>query len=259
VKKTIGQEFMKQTRPQYLGISPQAEGDPQPPLQIPIPAGAHTMDLPAPGEIETLAIDLRTAIEERRSVRHYGDGSISVNDLSMLLWLTQGVKRVTDRPSTSRTVPSAGSRHAFETFIVANRVDGLAPGVYRYAAIENRLIEVDLSADVRDKVFNACFKQVHVRNCAAAFFWAAIAERMLWRYVERGYRYLLLDAGHVCQNLYLAAQTIGCVASAVASFIDDDLNKVFGLDGENQFVVYGGTVGKREARKTEPPAEVAEN
>jgi SagB-type dehydrogenase family enzyme len=73
-----------------------------------------------------------------------------------------------------------------------------------------------------------------------------VAYRMTWRYGERGYRYLLLDAGHVCQNLYLAAEPIGCGVCAIAAFFDDKLNAALGLDGEKQFAVYLATVGKRK-------------
>jgi SagB-type dehydrogenase family enzyme len=246
MRKTIGQEFMKQTYPQYLGISPQAEGVPQPPLELAIPANAHLIPLPPAHEIQTAPLDLRSAMEERRSIRQYSDQPVSLEELSLLLWLTQGVKRVTERPITKRTVPSAGGRHSFETFILVNRVTGLQPGIYRFAALEHALVEVDLSPAVGEQVYKACLKQSHVQTSAVSFFWAAIAERMLWRYVERGYRYLLLDAGHICQNLYLAASLVGCGTSSIASFIDDDLNRLMGLDGEKHFIVYGGTLGKRD-------------
>jgi SagB-type dehydrogenase family enzyme len=68
---------------------------------------------------------------------------------------------------------------------------------------------------------------------------------MTYRYGERGYRYLHLDAGHVCQNLYLAAEAIGCGACAIAAFEDDEVNRVLGLDGESRFAIYLGAVGKK--------------
>jgi SagB-type dehydrogenase family enzyme len=68
---------------------------------------------------------------------------------------------------------------------------------------------------------------------------------MTWRYGERGYRYLLLDAGHICQNLYLSGLSLGCGTCAIAAFEDDDLNSVLDLDGQDEFVVYGASLGKR--------------
>lgn len=84
-----------------------------------------------------------------------------------------------------------------------------------------------------------------VKNSAVTFFWAAVTYRMGWRYGERGYRYLFLDAGHVCQNLYLAAEAVGCGVCAIAAFEDDTLNQLLGLDGVEQFAVYVATAGRK--------------
>ena len=87
--------------------------------------------------------------------------------------------------------------------------------------------------------------QPQLENCAAAFIWVAVVERMFWRYVERGYRYLHLDAGHVCQNLALGAEQIGSGICPIAAFDDVKLNSALGLDGEDMFVTYLATVGKK--------------
>jgi SagB-type dehydrogenase family enzyme len=68
---------------------------------------------------------------------------------------------------------------------------------------------------------------------------------MKWRYGERGYRYMHLDAGHVCQNLYLSAESIDCGVCAIAAFQDEEINSVLGIDGEEEFVIYVATVGKK--------------
>jgi SagB-type dehydrogenase family enzyme len=193
-------------------------------------------------------MNLRQAIEQRVSIRQYSAEYLSMDEFSMLLWLTQGVKQVTTRPATQRTVPSAGARHAFETFILANRVDGLTPGVYRFLAIEHALQEVNLDPLIASRLEEACLGQKMITRSAAAFFWAAVAERMTWRYVERGYRYLHLDAGHVCQNLYLAGESMGCGTCAIAAYDDDLVNGALGLDGEKIFVVYLAALGKKVAR-----------
>ncbi len=132
--------------------------------------------------------------------------------------------------------------------MLANRVEGLAPGLYRFAAIEHALLEVDLSKQVAQQAVRACHDQNMVARAAATFVWVAVLERMHWRYGERGYRYLHLDAGHICQNLYLAAETLGGGACAIAAFDDDLLNQLVGADGEQLFAVYAAAVGKR------PPA-----
>lgn len=155
------------------------------------------------------------------------------------------MKAVTQRPATLRTVPSAGARHAFETYLLINRVDGIQPGLYRYIALEHALLAVDLAEGIAQRLTDACYYQKQVLHSAVTFFWAAALERMAWRYVERGYRYLHLDAGHVCQNLYLAAEVIRAGVCAIGAFDDETLNGLLGLDGENDFVVYAASTGKR--------------
>ena len=245
---TIGKEFMRLTRYAHLDPSAQSQGAPLPPLELPFAATAKLVDLPAPGDVDVPQIDLRQAIEQRRSLRKYAEQPLSRADLSFLLWCTQGVKHVTERPVTFRTVPSAGARHAFETFVLANRVEAVAPGLYRYTALEHALLEVDLSPDVAQRAAAACLEQNMVAQAAVSFFWVAVLERMKWRYGERSYRYLHLDAGHVCQNLYLAAEALGAGACAIAAFDDEQLNQVLGADGEELFVVYAAALGMKPDR-----------
>jgi SagB-type dehydrogenase family enzyme len=104
---------------------------------------------------------------------------------------------------------------------------------------------MDAESDIADKVAEACPRQKFVKTSAVTFIWTAVAYRMKWRHGERGYRFLHLDAGHVCQNLYLSAEAIDCGVCAVGVFSDDDLNRLLDVDGENQFVIYIATVGKK--------------
>ena len=240
-----GQEFMKMTRYQYQAPSQQSQGLPQPPLELSPAESGKTIDLPAPDTIQISPIDLRQAIEHRRSRRHYTDLPLTMEELSFLLWLTQGVKEVTNRPATQRTVPSAGARHAFETYLAVNRVEGLPAGLYHFLAIEHRLQELPSGPDFINRLMEACRQQQHVVDSAVTFVWVAVRERMYWRYGERGYRFLHLDAGHVCQNLYLAAEALHCGVCAIGAYDDDNINQLLGLDGVDQFVIYGATLGKR--------------
>jgi SagB-type dehydrogenase family enzyme len=227
-----------------LDPSPQMLGHSPPPLEIAPGADKSLISLPEIGGLETDSVNLKRAIETRRSVRNFTDSSISLQDLAWLLWATQGVKKAVNDVATFRTVPSAGARHAFETYLSIGNVEGLEQGLYRYLALEHSIVEEQQDEDIMAKVARACLDQPFVRNCGAVFIWVAISERMTWRYGERGYRYLHLDAGHVCQNLYLASQTVNCGVCAVAAFKDDELNSLLGLDGDKHFVVYLAAVGK---------------
>ena len=243
----ICRQFMLETQLRRQRPNEEEQGLPQPPLELPYDASRPCIVLPRPETIHIPPADLRATIEGRRTVRAYAAQPLALDELSWLLWATQGVQRVISRPSTVRAVPSAGGRHAFETLVLANRVAGVAPGLYRFAAGEHKLVEQDMAPDIARRVAAAAREQDFVVESAAAFIWVAVLGRMHWRYGDRGYRYLFLDAGHVCQNLYLAAEAIGCGACAVGAFHDDLLNGLLGLDGEEQFVAYMGTVGKKKA------------
>jgi SagB-type dehydrogenase family enzyme len=244
--KGIGSQFMAKTCPQHLPPSQQRQGLPQPPLEIAPFDELPIIDIPAPTSLDFPAMDLRQAIEQRRTSRSYNSEPVTINELSLILWLTQGVKEVTSRPATLRTVPSAGSRHAFETYMAINRVNGLPPGLYRFIAIEHKLQEIKRDPDFAARLSEACGNQKHVISSAVTFIWVAVRSRMYWRYGERGYRYLHLDAGHVCQNLYLVAQAMHSGTCAIAAFDDDSLNNLLELDGVEQFAIYLASFGKRD-------------
>lgn len=243
--KNIVHEFMQVTHPANCSTAPQDLGAPQPPLELPIEEGTSLLALPSPGGLEIPRIDLQAAVEQRRTLRRYRQQALSLDELSYLLWMTQGVKEITRRPVTLRTVPSAGARHAFETWLLVNNVDGLQPGLYRFAASQHALIHLEASDDIRQQITHACGDQQQIYNSAVTFIWVAVAERMTWRYVERGYRYLHLDAGHVCQNLYLAAEAVQCGVCAIAAYDDELLNQALGLDGDHLFAIYLASLGKR--------------
>ncbi|MCJ7625078.1 MAG: SagB/ThcOx family dehydrogenase [Anaerolineaceae bacterium] len=245
MSENIGNEFMRRTRPSTLRLSPQQRAIPQPPIQLAYPPDASLIELPKPTDLKMPSIDLRTAIEQRISVRRYSKKLLTLEEFSFLLWATQGVKPIKPRPVTRRNVPSAGARHAFETYLLLNRVEGLMPGLYRFLALQHALIEENLTADIGAEISKACFDQKMILNCAAVFIWAGVVERMTWRYVDRGYRYLHLDAGHVCQNLYLAGEGLDCGTCAIGAFDDVTLNRTIGLDGEKLLVIYLACVGKK--------------
>ncbi|MGA2669051.1 MAG: SagB/ThcOx family dehydrogenase [Ignavibacteria bacterium] len=241
---SIGKEFLEKTKEKYFVETDQEKGLPRPPFELEYDRSKPIIELPKPEHIKLKDKHLRECIEKRRSLRDYSSKPLSPRELSYLLWCTQGVKEVTPK-NLLRNVPSAGARHPFETYILVKNVKGLKPGVYRFIGTKHSLIAHNLDEGIAQKIKDACSGQSLFDPCAVVFMWAAIAERMTWRYWERGYRYILIDAGHVCQNLYLAAESINCGACAVASYDDDELNKLLGLDGVNQFVVYLGVAGKR--------------
>ena len=243
---STGHEFMEKTKYQYIGKSDQQKGLPQPPLELPSDPDKPLIDLPVPASLDILPADLRTVIELRQSIRNYAHEPVTLEELSFLLWCTQGVKHVHGTQATFRTVPSAGARHAFETFLLVNDVEGLEPGLYRYLALSHRLQQIDTDPTIAHQITAACLDQQFILRSGVVFLWTAVPYRMTWRYGERGYRDLHLDAGHVCQNLYLAAGAVGCGVCAIAAFDDDAMNGLLGIDGKDQFLIYLATVGKKD-------------
>ena len=240
----IGKEFMKKTEYKFVSESDQRQQLPQPPLEMEYAHKMRSIDLPKPDEIKVKDLSLRKAIEDRKSVRKYSKEPLTLMELSWLLWATQGVKEVMgDNYAKLRNVPSAGARHAFETFLLVNNVKDLEPGIYRYIALEHKLVEYIIEEGIDDKVAEAAYGQTMVKSDAVTFIWVADIYRMFWRYVERGYRYIHLDAGHVCQNLYLAAENINSGVCAIAAFHDELFNDLLRLDKDEQFVVYLAAVG----------------
>ncbi|MCP1661716.1 MAG: SagB/ThcOx family dehydrogenase [Methanocalculus sp. MSAO_Arc1] len=242
----IGKTFMELTRYEHLTPADQHMGVEPPPLEKPFSLQNTIIPLPEADELTVPALDLREAIERRESVRVYRKDPLSKEELAYLLHSTQGIREVADPWFTKRTVPSAGGRHAFETYLLINRVKGIDPGLYRYLAFSNRLIAVDTSPGIIDRATAACLGQSFVKASAVTFIWGCLLYRMSWRYSERAYRLVHLDAGHVCQNLYLAAEQIDCGVCAIGAFDDAMIADLIQADGTNEFVIYCATVGKKK-------------
>ena len=240
-----GRTFMELTRYEHLSPSDQAGKLPAPPLEKPYPEKGPFLPLPKLGSINIPALDLRTAINTRRSIRHYRKDPLTLEELGHLLWSTQGIVQVMDPYYTLRTVPSAGGRHAFETYLLINRVAGVKPGLYRYLAFSHSLLAIDTGSGVADRVMAACLGQAFVRASAVTFLWSCVVYRMAWRYAERAWRLVHLDAGHVCQNLYLAGEQIGCGTCAIGAFDDGMMADILGIDGIEEFIIYCAALGKK--------------
>lgn len=224
----------------------QARGLLQPPFEKPADPSATIFDLPKPDRSVIVKPDLFSCMADRKSRRRFSEKPISLEELSFLLWATQGVRQVIPG-RTYRSVPSAGSRHAFETYIAATHIAGLEPGIYRYLALSHRLVQVRQREDVAKDMVGAMGGVKWVKDAAAVFIWAAVAYRSEWRYNKEAARVMLIDAGHVCQNLYLATEAIGCGTCAIGAYRQADIDNLLGLDGCEEYVVYCAPVGRPAA------------
>ena len=245
--KDTGKDFIRLTHYEHLTPSDQSQGVAAPELETHYTGSGPVMHLPKPVQQKQGAVLLEDTLTGRRSIRRFSHAPLSIEELSWLLWCTQGVQQITP-PSTIRTVPSAGARHPLDTYVLVNRVKGLNAGLYRYIALEHAVAQVRIDAKIGTLLQEACLGQDMVVSAAVSFFWLADVYRSAWRYSERAWRYVFLDAGHVCQNLYLAAAPLECGVCAIAAFDDAKLNSLLGADGENQFAVYAAVVGKLPSR-----------
>jgi SagB-type dehydrogenase family enzyme len=220
-----------------------------PPVEKPYSDKAERIDLVAPSEFGAIPpMDLLSAIRNRESRRRFTSAPLGLSELSYLLWASQGVRLRLDAGHALRTVPSAGARHALETYLCVTNVTGLHSGAYRYLPLEHQLLVVFHDDSIRQRIVEACFRQQWIAGAAVVFVWAAVPYRMEWRYGLAAHKVILLDAGHVCQNLYLACEAVGAGACAVAAYDQDLLDELLRLDGNDEFAMYLGVVGKVEPR-----------
>lgn len=240
----IGEHFQEFTKYRhFLTPSLMSRGAPVPAAEKPVPPGAPIVELPGPPEVlPEKTRGLFDVLRTRRSRRDYPPETLALEDLGALLWSVQGVV-VSGRGYTLRTAPSAGARHPLETYVMVNRVEGLAPGLFRYSPAGHRLVRLGDDASVAGRLAAACLGQEMLRTSAVSFIWTAVVERGRWKYQQRAYRYIYLDAGHACQNLYLACEALGLGCCAVAAFDDDAVDKLLGVDGREEFTIYLATVG----------------
>ena len=184
---------------------------------------------------------LDQAFNERKSVRRFRPGPIGLDQLSYLIWASAGIQR-TEQGYEFRTAPSAGALYPIETYIVANQVRDLEPGVYHYG-IRNHELERIRFGDLRGPMAAAALGQEMCAKAAAVFVWTAIFARAKWKYGNRAYRYVYLDAGHIAGNVALAAVGLGLGTCQVAALYDEEVNALLGVDGENESVVFMTVVG----------------
>lgn len=243
-----GRFFLKDTIRLQVDFSTtdQNRGIGAPPLQVPCAPEVPRVDLPEGRDVlERLAtMPLSAAIAGRESVRRFSPAALSLEELSMLLWSTQGVRKVLGPECALRVAPSAGARHAFETYVAVSRVDSLVPGLYRYLPFDNQLARLYEDRQIGNRAVEACHWQQFVGKAAVVFFWTAVPARMEWRYAEAAHKVIAIDAGHVCQNLYLAVQAIGAGTCAIAAYNQEACDSLLGVDGNDEFTVYIAPVGK---------------
>lgn len=197
-----------------------------------------------PEPIKSGGAGIWSVLMQRRSRRNYTSENLSLAELSQLLWASQGVTAYAGRYAL-RTSPSAGALYPIETYVIANRIDDLEPGAYHYNVIEHSL-ELIKKGEFGADVAHSALDQTMLESASVVFIWTAVVARSKWKYGERAYRYIYMDAGHIGQNAYISAEAMGLGCCTVGAFFDDEIGSIIGIDNKDEIVVYLCSIGKRK-------------
>jgi SagB-type dehydrogenase family enzyme len=235
----IGRRYLKVTRYARKGL-----GEPS----LSYPRGAPFKEYPEavvrhpirPPE-EAAVADLWKILARRRSIRQYQDRNLTQEELAALVWATQGVTLASPN-YLLRTAPSAGALYPVETYLAVHKVEEMEPGIWHLNLPEFSL-ELLKEMDSRQPLEHACLGQRFMAEASVDFIWTGILNRAMWKYRERAIRYIFLDAGHICQNLMLAATALDLGCCPVGAFFDDEVESLVGVDGIEEVALYLASVG----------------
>ena len=235
----IGRRYLQETRYRRDSLGERGPAYPAVPRYKEYPQASQRLVLnPAPGPA---GADLWACLQERRSLRRYRDRPLSLEEITALVWATQGVTQA--GPSyLLRTAPSAGALYPVETYLAVHRVSGVDQGIW-HLHLPDFALELLNPGDFRRALVEACLSQQFMGTAAVAFIWTGILNRAMSKYRERAIRYLFLDAGHICQNLMLAATALGLGCCPVGAFFDGEVEQLVQVDGHEEVALYLAAVG----------------
>ncbi|AWK52559.1 nitroreductase [Clostridium beijerinckii] len=242
--------FLKSNFGEFKNIkTDKMKGIPQPHIVKSYDSSANIINLPKVSRDVVEEQNIYQCIKVRRSTRFYSDESMSLDELSYLLWATQGITDTNNAGITFRTVPSSGGTHSFETYLFIMKVEGIQNGVYRYLPVEHKLLFMFELNNIEEKVDAITLDQPFVPNfakkAAVLFAWSVIPYRSEWKFDITAHKKILIDIGHVCQNLYLASESVKSGTCAIGIYDQKMMDELLELDGDEEFVIYLAAVGKK--------------
>jgi SagB-type dehydrogenase family enzyme len=235
----IGDEFQKNTkhtRERFLGGYLDWSNKPDTYKKYP-----SAKIIPLSRNFPTNSLPVVEVLKKRKSVRSFSPKPLSMDDLSFLLWASTGIQR-TERGYEFRTAPSAGALYPIETYLIANNVKNLEKALCHYD-IETHALEELKTGNFAKEIAHAALEQKMCINAPLVVIWTAIFERSKWKYAQRAYRYVYLEAGHIANNLALAATSIGLGSCQIGAFFDDEINQILEVDGTHESTTYLSVVG----------------
>ena len=196
-----------------------------------------SIDLPKPQTGSEVSIE--EALQQRRSVRKYSEGPLSLTEIGQLLWAAQGI----NRPDGFRTAPSAGALYPLEVYLVAGNVENLPAGIYKYNIPDHQLVQIT-DGDRRSNLGKAALGQGCIKSAPAVMVLMAVYERTKKKYGERGVRYAQIEVGCAAQNVYLQAVTLELGTVVMAGFKPDEVGKALNIP-QAEKVIYIMPLGKK--------------
>ncbi len=235
--------FDKEEYKKAVPVSDQEKKEPIPKMQKDYPKDAELIDLIPAENFKIGNKSFLNVLNDRISRRKYTEDPLSLEELSFVLWSTQGVKREF-KYGIMRTVPSAGARSPFETYLIINRVKGITPGLYRYISLKHKLLFIKNIENAEKKMGELTYDQIFVGKGAVIFCWVALPYRTEWKYTILAQKFVAIDIGIVCENLYLSCEALGLGTVAVGYYEQNKMDTLFELDGIDEFVILIAPVGK---------------
>jgi len=192
--------------------------------------------LPPPAHDGPVALE--AAVFNRRSVRAYSTVALSLEELSQLVWVAQGISH----PEGYRTVASAGALYPLDLYVLVGRVEDIEPGVYKYVPRAHQLDEVALG-NAWDRLWSTVLANRQVKESAAVFAITARYEPIVNKYGAGSEKFVHMEVGHAVQNVYLQAAALGLATVVVGSFVDNEVSAIFGCP-ENEIPMVLMPVGR---------------
>lgn len=244
-------KFLKSNFTDFKDIkTDKMKGLPQPETVKSYGPNSRIINLPAVQQDIIKNHSIYKCINERRSTRFYSEEAISLKELSYLLWSTQGITGTNKAGLTLRTVPCSGATHSFETYLFIMNVAGIEKGVYRYLPVEHKLLFMfdvtDLDKKVDEITLDQPFVPNFVRKAAVTFAWSTTPYRAEWKFDISAHKKILIDVGHVCQNLYLAGESVEVGVCAIGIYDQSSIDNLLQLDGDEEFIIYLAAAGKKK-------------
>lgn len=217
---------------------------PQPPL-VKAPMCKERIALPRNFDVLPIEQDFLKIINGRRSHRIYTEETLPLLDLSYLLWCTQGIQSIRGKSyATLRTVPCGGARHEFECYMILKNVEGLQDGFYHYLPWFHALEFLGTNDHISSTMVTSLDGQEWASKSNVVFLYSYVCYRAEWRYGIDAARMIMADAGHISENMYLAAESIHLGGCAIGAVDGDYCDQLLGLDGKEEFTLYAFTLGK---------------